>query len=234
MKVAILSDIHGNNYALEAIIKEMEKEQVEKILILGDIVGYYYNPDIVLQQLNAWDFEIIKGNHEDILMQLVNNTIDKETLKNKYGSAHFHALEKLSEIQINWLVNLEEKKYIEIDDCKILMCHGSSWDSNYYIYPNSDKSILEKCDSDKANYVFIGHSHYPFVFKNKNSLLINCGSVGQARNQGAQSNWCLLDSKNGAIQVRSTKYNTEKLKSEILTFDPSNSYLTEILNRNLL
>lgn len=232
MKIAILSDIHGNDYALEAVLAEAEKENTEKLLILGDIIGYYYNPDKVIDKLSRWDFEIIKGNHELILEGLINKTIDENNIKHKYGNGHFIAMEKLSKNQLSWLINLPENKYIEIDGCKLLMCHGSPWNINSYIYPNSNKTLIEMCDTKLADFVFIGHTHYPFFCKNTNSLLVNCGSVGQARNKGAQANWCLLETENGAIQMKSTNYDTDKLKSEILLNDPSNSYLIEILDRN--
>jgi putative phosphoesterase len=232
MKIAILSDIHGNDYALEAVLAEAKKEHVEKLLILGDIVGYYYNVDKVIDKLSHWDFDIIKGNHELILEGLINKTIDQSSIQLKYGSGHFIAIEKPSKNQLSWLINLPENKHIEINGCKILMCHGSPWSVNSYIYPNTPKTLIEMCDSEAADIVFIGHTHYPFFLKNNNSLLINCGSVGQARNKGGQANWCLLNTENGAIQLNSTNYDTSKLKSEILNIDPSNSYLIEILDRN--
>ena len=64
MKVGIISDIHGNHYALEEVLKVAIREGVEKLLVLGDIVGYYYHPEIVLEMLYKWSYEIIKGNHE--------------------------------------------------------------------------------------------------------------------------------------------------------------------------
>ena len=45
MKIAIISDLHGNHYALEEVLKEARTEKIEKILVLGDIVGYYCNPE---------------------------------------------------------------------------------------------------------------------------------------------------------------------------------------------
>ena len=70
MKIAVLSDIHGNNFALDDVLKECKLENVEKLLILGDIVGYYYHPELVLKMLSEWEYEIIKGNHEVILQEL--------------------------------------------------------------------------------------------------------------------------------------------------------------------
>ena len=49
MKIAIISDLHGNHYALEEVLKEARIEKIEKILVLGDIVGYFYNPDKIFE-----------------------------------------------------------------------------------------------------------------------------------------------------------------------------------------
>ena len=76
MRVGVISDIHGNQYALSAVLKTARKEGIEKFLVLGDIVGYYYHPEIVLNMLSEWDYEIIKGNHEIILQNLKENQID--------------------------------------------------------------------------------------------------------------------------------------------------------------
>ncbi|MFO0212044.1 MAG: metallophosphoesterase family protein, partial [Pseudanabaena sp.] len=67
MKIGVLSDIHGNHLALEAVLKEARKLGVEKLLILGDLVGYYYHSVEVLRQLEEWSTEMIGGNHEEMM-----------------------------------------------------------------------------------------------------------------------------------------------------------------------
>ena len=73
MKVAVLSDIHGNYDAFKEVLKKAEQEGVKHLLILGDIVGYYYSPQKILKSLSDWSFDMIKGNHEDILGSLISN-----------------------------------------------------------------------------------------------------------------------------------------------------------------
>jgi predicted phosphodiesterase len=92
MKVGVLSDIHGNHYALKKVLESARNEKVEKLLILGDLVGYYYHPEIVLSLISEWDYDIIKGNHEIILQELKENRLDSKELKTKYGSGHELAL----------------------------------------------------------------------------------------------------------------------------------------------
>ena len=67
MKIAVLSDIHGNNLALKLVLDEARILGVERLFILGDIVGYYYHPEEVIHLLNDWHKEMIQRNHESML-----------------------------------------------------------------------------------------------------------------------------------------------------------------------
>ena len=101
MKLAILSDIHGNYSAFMEVITACQKYNIEKLLLLGDQVGYYYESEKIYNELMSWNYIAIRGNHEDILLDYINrddefrNRIDK-----KYGSS------------IKWLIS--NKKIIEI------------------------------------------------------------------------------------------------------------------------
>ncbi len=232
MKIAILSDIHGNHYALEQVLKAAKQNKVEKLLVLGDIVGYYYHPDKVLSMLDEWDYELIKGNHEKLIEGLLNNTIDASTLQKKYGSGHRMALDKLTKTQITKLISASEKKEITLNDTTILMCHGTNWDSDFYLYPDSDQKLLEKGNVVGVDFVVIGHSHYSFVHRNTNSTLINVGSVGQSRSVGGIANWIVINTRNNCFELKATPYDVKPLIEEIERIDPEVNYLKKILIRN--
>lgn len=232
MKIAVISDIHGNYDALLEVLTKAKIENVEHLLILGDIVGYYYHPDKILDLLSEWSFDMIKGNHEQILENLIKTPSLKESIRLKYGSGHQDALNKLNKKQLKFLKDLPETKSVQIDEVTLLMSHGSPWSNSYYIYPDSANEIILKCDSKEHDFVLIGHSHYAFAIKNSNSILINPGSVGQSRQAGGKSSWCLINTVNKCFQLVSTDYNTERLVKEIKEKDPEIKYLTEILKRD--
>jgi len=232
MKIAVISDIHGNYEALNEVLKKAKKENVEHLLILGDIVGYYYHPNKILELISEWSYDLIKGNHEKILENLILNPSLGEAIRLKYGSGHQEAINKLSKSQIEYLIKLPETKSLTIDNLSILMSHGSPWSNDYYIYPDCKREVLVRCDSKTHDFVLIGHSHYSFAFKNTNSLLLNPGSVGQSRQLGGKAFWSIIDSVNGCFQMLSTDYCTEKLKKEIQKKDSDIKYLTEILERH--
>lgn len=231
MKIAVISDIHGNYDALCEVLTKAKIENVEHLLILGDIVGYYYHPDKILELLSEWSFDMIKGNHEKILENLIDSPSLKESIRLIYGSGHQDAINKLTNQQLKFLKDLPETKTVKIDEVSLLMSHGSPWSNSYYIYPNCENEIILKCDSKEHDFVLIGHSHYAFAIKNTNSILINPGSVGQSRQTGGKSNWCIINTLNKCFQLISTDYDVERLVKEIEQKDPEINYLTEILKR---
>lgn len=232
MKIAIISDIHGNIDALVEVLKKAKKEGVAHLLVLGDIVGYYYHPDQILKVLSEWSYDLIKGNHEKILEDLIADPSISESIRLKYGSGHQEAIRKLTEEQLAFLRDLPETKSVTFDGTSVLMCHGSPWSNDFYIYPDCDKETIEKCDSVAHDFVLIGHSHYAFGIKNATSMLINPGSVGQSRQLGGKASWCIIHTENRCFQMMTTDYSTEKLLSEIQEKDPDIPYLTKILKRN--
>lgn len=231
MKIAVISDIHGNYDALVVVLNKAKKENVKHILVLGDNVGYYYHPDKILKLLSEWSFDMIKGNHEKILENLIDTPSLKESIRLKYGSGHQEAINKLTKKQLEFLKDLPNTKYVQFDEVSILMSHGSPWSNNYYIYPDCENQTIQKCDSKEHDFVLIGHSHYAFAIKNTNSILINPGSVGQSRQTGGKASWCIINTVNKCFQLISTDYNTESLVNEISEKDPEIKYLTEILRR---
>jgi putative phosphoesterase len=231
MKIAVISDIHGNYDALVAVLEKANKENVEHLLVLGDIVGYYYHPDKIFKLLSEWSFDIIKGNHEKILESLIETPSLEESIRLKYGSGHQEAINKLTKKQLEFLKDLPETKSVQFNEVSLLMSHGSPWSNDYYIYPDCENETIVKCDSKEHDFVLIGHSHYAFAIKNTNSILINPGSVGQSRQTGGKASWCIINTVNKCFQLMSTDYNIENLVNEISKKDSEIKYLTKILKR---
>ena len=232
MKIGILSDIHGNHYALAEVLRIARKEKIQKLLILGDLVGYYYHPEKALEMLKEWDMVFIKGNHEKILEQLLLKSKQGSDVQKKYGSGHSFALKNLSTDQLQVLITAPDQQKITFDNVKLLMCHGSPWDPDLYLYPDSEGEILDKCNVKDVDFVLTGHSHYPFVYRNQNSVLINVGSVGQSRNMGGLASWVLINTTNKCFELKATPYNITPLLKEIEIIDPEITYLKDILTRN--
>lgn len=233
MRIAVLSDIHGNQHAFFSVLKSIKKQKIDTLFILGDLVGYYYGSHQILKELSNWNTEIIRGNHE-VLLNLCQegNENDRETLKTKYGSGFEVALKTLSAAQLEFLKKLPEKKAVTIDGISIELHHGSPLDPNEYTYPTTPLKTLMSFDKKGTDFIFIGHTHYPFCFHGKYTTIINAGSVGQARSVGGIANWAVLDTSNKVIAPQNTPYDIHPLINEINQHDPGLPYLSEVLLRN--
>ena len=232
MKVGILSDIHGNHYALLKVLEVAAKENVEELLILGDFVGYYYYPDKVLKLLEDWKFHAIQGNHEQILADLMSGTQSMESVTRKYGTGHEYALTQLSDSQKELLINLPIKLEIQVGAIKLLMTHGSPWDKDFYVYPDATGEVLAQCDFEGVDFVLAGHTHYAFSYRNEHSTFLNPGSVGQSRNQSGLAQWALINADNRTFEMRSTRYDASQLIKDVQRVDPGNYFLKDVLTRN--
>ena len=231
MKIAVISDLHGNSFALSKVLSIAREEKADKLLVLGDICGYYYHPDRIMRLLNEWDYSMIRGNHENLLLRLKKGEIEGDSLRKKYGSGHNMALAKLGEVDCTKITHSPERLDVEFDGLRIAMCHGSPMDSEQYLYPDTDISVLQNCDLEYADLVLVGHSHYPFVFRNRFSTLINCGSVGQSRDTGGIASWVMINTTNRSFEIKSTPYDTAPLIEEVMKIDPDIPYLSSILSR---
>ena len=126
MKIAFISDIHSNIFALNSVYEDLNTEKVERIFIAGDLIGYYYWPKDVIDLIRSDDrFLCIAGNHEKILNQVISSNEEAEKYKKKLGSGYQYCIEQLSNNDIDWLSNLPDELSVSFDDKSIFIKHGN-------------------------------------------------------------------------------------------------------------
>jgi len=231
LKLALLGDVHGNADALSAVLTAAEEMGVEYLLVTGDLVGYYFSPVKVLELLEPWSRHVVRGNHEDMLAASRADRAMLELIKNRYGSGVQLALEQLSEGQLNELCSLPHPLQLDVDGCRILLCHGAPWDVDQYVYPDATPNLLQRCIEPGFDFVVLGHTHYPMIRKMVDAQIINPGSVGQPRNRQPGAHWALLDTENRRLEFRVEQYDKAPLIRECRLRHPELPYLAEILER---
>lgn len=231
MKIGVLGDIHGNSLALEAVLKCAEREHVERLLITGDLVGYYFAVQDVLRLLKGWETVIARGNHEDMLAAVRSTPSLLEGIGEKYGGALAATLTELSEADLDKLCSLNHPVSLVVGNLKVLLCHGSPWDNNHYVYPDADAKTLDRCAITGFDFVIMGQTHYPLLRKIGNVTLLNPGSVGQPRNRKPGAQWALLDSFTGEVSLRNENYDYYRVAAEARLRAPELPFLSEVLTR---
>lgn len=223
-KYAILSDIHGNLFALKEVINDLNNEDIDSIIILGDLIDYGMQSNEVIQcikeELSSKIICNLWGNHEKaILTENFSHFSSKRGVESaKYTCSQLNGFSK------DYLKNelIHDGKYeFKLDGKTTLAIHGSL---NDYFW----KSIFPyDVNGDYSNFdiVLSGHSHYPHVFwkfyeidnpklRNKKPVLfINPGSVGQPRNHNPNAQYAILDIETSNVELRSVKYSIEKAMS---------------------
>jgi len=182
MKIAVLSDIHGNFPALEAVADHLERWQPERVLVAGDIVNRGPRSQDCLgflkekQRDSAW--QMIRGNHEDYVISCVGT--DDPIASPKYDISQpviftYHQLIG----DIDGLVALPES-YTEFDPERgdFRMVHASMRYNREGIYPETNNLELEAMIQPAPRVFITGHTHRPLVRSHKGTLIVNVGSVG--------------------------------------------------------
>jgi putative phosphoesterase len=232
MKIAILSDIHANLYALREVISFLRQQNIRKLFVLGDIIGYYYQPKEVLELLEQFDTTYVRGNHEEMLAEAILDSNKRMFIISKYGHGIELAIETLSLKNISFLTNLPTNVTVKINKLKMLLCHGSPWNTNFYLYPDAPQELIDKFGVYQVDFIFYGHTHYPVVFSAKGTKIINPGSVGQSRIMGGIANFGILDTLSKEYVQQAIPYEIKEILEDIAKKDSNISYLQTILTRN--
>jgi len=231
MKIAILADIHGNAKALEAVLNDAKKQKVKKIFVLGDLIGYYYGAKEVLSLLHKWDKEVIQGNHERMLEIAIKDKVFARKYQKKYGSALKIAVKELNQKEIKFLLQLPPSKRVRVGRVSFDLYHGSPWDEDTYLYPDSAVRNFKKALETEANFVLVGHSHYQFGYSQNGKHLINPGSVGQSRLEGGIADWSIIETLDKSFEMMKTKFDIGKIAAKAKSLDPEVPYLWQVLRR---
>jgi predicted phosphodiesterase len=227
MKIAIISDIHANIEALEAVIGDINQQGIDAIICLGDVVGYGANPNECVAVVSKQCPVTLLGNH------------DAAALGN-LSTEHFNIHAKLA---IEWTVDhLNSKSSSFLDGLPLAKnsasqtyVHATPYEPKMWYYITSLEEAAFNFQHFSSQFCFVGHTHIPIiiVLDNKSELyvhqepqidygdlndsrfLINVGSVGQPRDHNPDACYGILDDKEKVFCYRRVKYDISKAQAKM-------------------
>lgn len=236
MKRALISDIHGNLEALEAVLADIDDVSVDEIYCLGDVIGYGPNPceclDLVMRRCAA----TILGNHDQAAL------FDPDGFNPMALQAIYWTRDQLdsgpgagSQAVINRRWDFLGELPRLIDEGEFKFVHGSPRDpTNEYVFPEYvfDQRKMEILFGKVKNYCFMGHTHLPGVFTTgcefispdefdyvyqlgPEKVMVNVGSVGQPRDDDNRSCYLILDTDAKTLTFRRVPYDIDKTANKI-------------------
>ncbi|QNM89149.1 metallophosphoesterase family protein [Aliarcobacter cryaerophilus] len=200
MLIAIVSDIHGNLPALEAVIEDIKSYDIKQIISLGDVSGYYPFINEVIEILKENNAINIIGNHD---RYIIDNT---ECPRSHSANICLNYQKSVITNENKEWLKTSISKY-EIDN--ISMVHGGWVDNEDEYMMKIKDDYFEKLP---FKYFFCGHTHVQKHIKLKNNKeFINPGSVGQPRDGNKEAAYCLFDEKIGEVILKRVYYDIDKV-----------------------
>jgi putative phosphoesterase len=214
MIIAVISDIHSNLTALEAVISRLPKH--DELFCLGDIVGYGPQPNEVIARLVELQPSVtLLGNHD---YAVVNG--DVEGFSANAARAVEWTRRNMNKASRDYLAALEPSAKIQREMRTLALYHGSPRDPlNEYVFPGVPATVgrsLVKAAS--ASTVLLGHTHMPMLYRFEDALLANPGSVGQPRDGDQRASFALLTISQGEVtfEVQRVEYDVDPVADRIL------------------
>lgn len=228
MRYLIISDVHANLHALDAVLADAKALGHDDVLCLGDLVGYGADPSAVMDRIQALaPVGLIRGNHDKVCAGLEPATLFNEVAR----KAVEWTRKALSPAQLAALAALRKGPQRISDDLEI--CHGAPFDEDHYVFERGDAGRAMSVATSRI--CLYGHTHLPAVFSTpqfpvvrsvngpddeltlprEGAVLINVGSVGQPRDGDPRAAYGLLDMDRLALRLRRVKYDVAGAQAAI-------------------
>jgi putative phosphoesterase len=212
MDIAILSDIHGNLLALEAILEEIKN--IDQIIVLGDMItDFPENTNSIIDIIKEKANYIIKGNREQYLL-------DMKGITKRYKQFLIleETLEKMTKENFEFISLLPQQIAIKYDNILSLKCvHGSPDSISEIMYADHEdrnKIILGNVDE---NILLCGHNHQQWYKKINNKIILSSGSVGINFNGKKTAQYGIIKYKNNCLdcELKEVEYDFNSLKNKV-------------------
>ena len=221
MKTAVISDIHSNIEALTAVFSDLEETGIERVICLGDIVGYGADPDDCLNLIKEKCDIVVAGNHDHAM-----RNFEEYSLLNSYAAEAIDWTR--SKISEEWKSYLESLPLI-FEENGIVYVHASPHKPELWSYIVSREDALYEFRYFKGSAAFIGHSHRTGIFchdgdtfdveviLNENKrYIINVGSVGQPRDGNSNAAYAVYDDTMKSVNINRVAYDVESAAEKII------------------
>lgn len=210
MKIAAISDIHGNIYSLMKVLEDIDEQKVDLVVCLGDLVGYGPHPNEVVSLIKRREMPCIKGNYDASVVDGA-FTFIRDTSINSFALPW--ASEEVRASNKFYLSQLPTELNYDINGVKIKFTHGSPAQINEYLFEDGEntKKVMESLEEDV---LVCAHTHIPSYKKFGDKLFINTGSVGKPKIGRPNATYVLIEIKEDKtvdVKFRELEYEYKRI-----------------------
>ena len=229
MRYLVVSDMHANLHAFDAVLADAAKVGYDAVVVLGDLVGYGADPESVMERTFALNpVALIRGNHDKVAAGIEPASFFNDVARR----AIEWTATTLSPAMLKALVGLP-KGPLGISP-ELEFCHGAPFDEDYYVFDVAD--ARRALDVTTSRICLYGHTHIPALFATGEQppeaagglledefqlpvdgrVLLNVGSVGQPRDGDPRAAYGILDMERLTIRLRRVSYDVAGAQARIL------------------
>lgn len=202
MKILVISDIHGNFPALEAVSREVEEETFDLILNSGDATVYAPFPNETLDWLRARKAVSILGNTDIKVLKLLNGKTFKKPRMAEKRIMYTWTAEHLLPENRRYLAGIEKSVILDIEGYRVGLFHGSPAKDNEHLFSDTPATRFQELTrKTDCNIIIVGHSHSPFHKKINQVHFINPGSVGRMFDSNPDASYAILELTKDRVKV---------------------------------
>jgi putative phosphoesterase len=213
LRIAVVSDIHSNLDAFETVIENLPA--YDKLICLGDIVGYGPQPNEVVERLRQLrPTTVLLGNHDHAVA-----TGDVSNFSQHAAVAVQWTRKCISQANLAYLSHLQPSARMEIGSTSLGLYHGSPRDPlAEYIFPGLPATSAKRLIHESgARLVLLGHTHVPMLYSFEEEMLGNPGSVGQPRDGDPRASFAILTltKEKFSFDITRAEYNIDPVAQKI-------------------
>lgn len=211
MRIALIADLHANATALSTMLDVLDG--CDRVVCLGDVVGYYCQVNETIEMLRRYDPLCILGNHDKFVLHGVEEKMPESVM---FGVDY--AQRVITAENRAWLISLPYTWGAEIGGRSCLFFHGSPWQPmEHYLY--ADSPLLAKLDDFQYDLLAFGQTHRPLLRMDKRPCLINPGSIGQSREAKLFGRACaaVLDTESMQVELIERPYDMQLVVDETIS-----------------
>ena len=233
MKLAFISDIHGNVDALEAVLKDIKEKRVEQVFVLGDLCYRGIEPKRALELVRSLNCDVIKGNADEWVVRGVREGEVPDQALDIMNKEREWIVSKLDDESVEYLIELPTELNLSFGEINIHAFHATPTSLFDVVQPDATDDLLkEKLMVKQADLYIYAHIHKPYIRSLNGKYIINCGSIGLPFDGLKKASYTLVDIEEGSVQVSNVRvsYDVEKVIQQFKASDyPNRNQLASIL-----
>lgn len=233
LRIAFISDIHGNAVALESVLADIEKKQVDEVYVLGDIAYRGPEPKKSIQLVQSLQTEVLKGNADEWIVRGVR--------QGEVPAAAFHMMNeerewivsKLDKKDIHYLDGLKKELTLDIEGMKIHAFHATPSSLFDVVLPGVTDEVVKNrlMQKEDADIYIYAHIHKPFIKYLEGKIVINTGSVGLPFDGVRKASYAVVEINDGSLStsIERVSYDYEKVIKQFEELQYPNKKMRDVI-----